>query len=715
MIRRWLPVLMLLAFAGRAMAWQVYVNPSIQTANVSPDRSYNEGYAMQDVANRLMTKLTTRGFQARNSAWLSLSAACSDAVNWGADAFVALHTNASGSGSWTTAHGTEGFYYTSSGGWYDAKDVDLCNRCVHKCVEKFNAWGRGYDRGTFGDYPYFKYNLYVLANTPGMNSVLVEGLFHTNKEDTAVLNLAAGKDAYAQAIYEAICDFYGWSYVAETWNSQYNAKSFTATMYPGQQAVCWVEYKNTGNTTWQNTGTNPVRLGTWNPQDRNSAFYTTSDWISAKRPTMMDTATCAPNEIERFSFIMTAPQQTGTYDEYWRLVAENKAWFGDSSVHFSINVVQGKGGISGKVTNSVNGTPVAGATITLNTGQTTTTSSTGTYSFSDLPPATYTLTASRALYNNSGIQVNVVAGSMVTGNIALIPTDTQAPTVPTGLSAKGISSSEILLNWSPSSDDTGVAGYHVFRNGTQIATVTGTSYVDSGLAPSTTNSYRVSAYDALWNESAPGDPVSGTSLPPLETFTSPSGFVRADWNSLSLPATPANPDPASVLSGIDLANAGLQYWRNDLPSGGYQLYGSTAGWTGPMACGNAYWFLGISAGKTISFSGYRNLADWRIDIPAHPTAPYWITVGHPFEHSTLCSDVLFANASHPTPLGWGDAYRAGMVESQALGYVAGSFVTTGPAEFLPARDRFDPWMGYWLLIRTTEPVTITIPVTPAAP
>jgi len=61
-------------------AIKVYVNPSIQTSNQSPDGSYNEGYAMQDVANRLMTKLTNRGFSARNSGWLSLEAACNDAV-----------------------------------------------------------------------------------------------------------------------------------------------------------------------------------------------------------------------------------------------------------------------------------------------------------------------------------------------------------------------------------------------------------------------------------------------------------------------------------------------------------------------------------------------------------------------------------------------------------------------------------------------------------
>ncbi len=196
-----------------ASAVKVYVNPSIQTANVSPDGAYNEGYSMQIVQDKLLAKLNARGFGARGSGWLSLAGACDDAVAWNADCFVALHTNAAGPGGWYSATGTDGFYYQTSGGSYDPRDLELSERCVHKCVEKFSAWGRGYDRGSHGDWSYFGYHLYVLANTPNMNSVLIEGLFHTNYDDVyQVLINDSGKDAYAQAIFEAVCDFWGWAY-----------------------------------------------------------------------------------------------------------------------------------------------------------------------------------------------------------------------------------------------------------------------------------------------------------------------------------------------------------------------------------------------------------------------------------------------------------------------------------------------------------------------
>jgi hypothetical protein len=51
-----------------------------------------------------------------------------------------------------------------------------------------------------------------------------------------------------------------------------------------------------------------------------------------------------------------------------------------------------------------------------------------------------------------------------------------------------------------------VAGYKVFRNGSQVGTATATSYTDTGLTPGTDYSYAVSANDAAGNESAQSAP-----------------------------------------------------------------------------------------------------------------------------------------------------------------------------------------------------------------
>ena len=80
--------------------------------------------------------------------------------------------------------------------------------------------------------------------------------------------------------------------------------------------------------------------------------------------------------------------------------------------------------------------------------------------------------------------------------------DTQAPSVPAGLTATAVSSSQINLSWNASSDNVAVTGYKVYRNGVQIVTTANTTYSNPGLSPSTAYTYTVSSYDAAGNNSS---------------------------------------------------------------------------------------------------------------------------------------------------------------------------------------------------------------------
>ncbi len=84
------------------------------------------------------------------------------------------------------------------------------------------------------------------------------------------------------------------------------------------------------------------------------------------------------------------------------------------------------------------------------------------------------------------------------------------PSVPQNLTATSISSSQINLAWTPSTDNAGVTGYRVFRNGSQIATPTASNYADTGLTASTSYSYTVSAVDAAGNVSGQSSVVQAT-------------------------------------------------------------------------------------------------------------------------------------------------------------------------------------------------------------
>jgi chitodextrinase len=88
--------------------------------------------------------------------------------------------------------------------------------------------------------------------------------------------------------------------------------------------------------------------------------------------------------------------------------------------------------------------------------------------------------------------------------------DTQAPSTPRGLSASPLSSTRIALSWTVASDNFGVAGYKIFRDGNQIGSSTIPGYSDGGVAPSTTYTYSVSAFDFSGNDSGLSQPMSVT-------------------------------------------------------------------------------------------------------------------------------------------------------------------------------------------------------------
>jgi len=84
--------------------------------------------------------------------------------------------------------------------------------------------------------------------------------------------------------------------------------------------------------------------------------------------------------------------------------------------------------------------------------------------------------------------------------------DTTAPSVPTNLIANTVSSSQINLSWTASTDNVGVTGYRVescsgssCTNFAQIGTPSGTTFSNTGLTASTTYRYRVRAADAAGN------------------------------------------------------------------------------------------------------------------------------------------------------------------------------------------------------------------------
>ncbi|MEK7212319.1 MAG: Ig-like domain-containing protein, partial [Patescibacteria group bacterium] len=182
------------------------------------------------------------------------------------------------------------------------------------------------------------------------------------------------------------------------------------------------------------------------------------------------------------------------------------------------------------------------------------------------------------------------AGVTVTVNNPV--SDTQAPTVPTNLTATAVSSSQINLSWSASTDNVGVTGYRIFRcsgaacaPSSQISTSTNPAYSDTALSPSTTYAYAVSAYDAAGNNSNQTSPVSATTSTPLDTtpptvsITSPtSGSTVSGIITVSATATDSSTDSgqASGVAGVQFKLDGTNLGAEDAAAP-YGLSWNTAG------------------------------------------------------------------------------------------------------------------------------------------
>jgi chitodextrinase len=162
--------------------------------------------------------------------------------------------------------------------------------------------------------------------------------------------------------------------------------------------------------------------------------------------------------------------------------------------------------------------------------------------------------------------------------------DSVPPTPPTGLTATGITSSSVNLSWTASTDNVGVTGYNILRNGTKVGTSTTTSYTDNGLASNTQYTYTVTASDAAGNVSAPSNSVTVTT------------------------AADTTPPVISNVSASPAQTTATVTWTTDKPSSSQVAYGTTTayGSTTPLdstlVTAHSQTISGLTPGQPYHFS-----------------------------------------------------------------------------------------------------------------
>lgn len=107
-------------------------------------------------------------------------------------------------------------------------------------------------------------------------------------------------------------------------------------LHPRQSAWVVVEAVNVGTQTWRPHGPNPVRLGTWGPQDRKSRFRA-RDWIAPNRAVGVKRRV-PPGGTAFLRMHLRAPRHRGRYVERFNLVAEGATWMPDQGLSLRLRV-----------------------------------------------------------------------------------------------------------------------------------------------------------------------------------------------------------------------------------------------------------------------------------------------------------------------------------------------------------------------------------------
>ena len=164
--------------------------------------------------------------------------------------------------------------------------------------------------------------------------------------------------------------------------------------------------------------------------------------------------------------------------------------------------------------------------------------------------------------------------------------ETTAPTIPGNLNASAASGTQINLSWSASTDNTGIRGYGIYRDGVLVNTIDKNTlnYSDTNLIPSTNYAYRVDAFDGSGNHSALSTSKSANT-PSTATYTFDSvadAYVAADFPSTNYGLsgtirTLSSPEYRSYLRFVvndisgTVTNATLRLYPTSSSATGYQV------------------------------------------------------------------------------------------------------------------------------------------------
>lgn len=137
--------------------------------------------------------------------------------------------------------------------------------------------------------------------------------------------------------------------------------------------------------------------------------------------------------------------------------------------------------------------------------------------------------------------------------------DTNPPTQPSAPFVTAVNLASVSIAWAPSSDNVQVAGYDIYRDGLLVASIAGTTWVDSGLIPATSYAYAIKSRDGAGNQSALSSSVSALTLADTVAPGVPGGLVwtaKTD-HSVTVKWAAAVDPGGSGITGYEILSGGV--------------------------------------------------------------------------------------------------------------------------------------------------------------
>lgn len=153
------------------MSKKIYLSPSNQTGNKFITGNTTEGAVWNDIAKRLQTKLADYDCEVMLCKMSqTLAARAAEALAWGADVYIAMHSNAAGTAN-KGARGVEVYYDPNKG----AKTKELAQDVLDQLKTLFTSRGLKQSSKLIDCYK------------PAMPSIIGECGFHDNEADAKLI------------------------------------------------------------------------------------------------------------------------------------------------------------------------------------------------------------------------------------------------------------------------------------------------------------------------------------------------------------------------------------------------------------------------------------------------------------------------------------------------------------------------------------------------